>query len=148
MLVFFLFCGKWLFAMKLVFLHFEFVFCVYFPCFLSFVPYFGSSFPCVGTFVPSSGTFPARVFAPYDMYVPCPSWCGWSFLFSSFRLFWVYGIRLIPLFLSWNAKILRFSIKKSSKSLAVALKVATFASAFGREPFAIVLWEFYMRQER
>ena len=147
MLVFFLFCGKWLFCFEACFSPFWVCILRLFPMFLSFVPLLGNFFPCVGTFVPAFGTFPARVFA--HMIRMCRALLVPLVLpFCFFSLVLGVRIRLIPLFLSWNAKILRFPVKKSCKSLAVAHKVATFASAFGREPFAIVLWEFYMRQER
>lgn len=147
MLVFFLFWGKWLFAMKLVFLHFEFVFCVYFPCFYHLSHCLWTLSRLLGRLSRPLGLSPLHYF---------PMWYGRAvpllvplvLPFCFFSLVLGVEIRLIPLFLSWNAKIFLFVWKKSSKSLAVAHKVATFASAFGREPFAIVLWEFYMRQER
>ena len=63
MLVFFLFCGKWLFAMKLVFLHFEFVFCVYFPCFYHLSRILGALSRALGRYSRPLGHFPVALFA-------------------------------------------------------------------------------------
>ncbi len=99
MLVFFLFCGKWLFAMKLVFLHFEFVFCVYFPCF-----YYLSH--CLGTFSHVLGHLsrPLGLFPP--LYLPYVIWMCRALLvplvhpFCYFSLVLGVEILLISLFLS------------------------------------------------
>ena len=64
MLVFFLFCGKWLFALKLVFLHFEFVFCVYFPCFYHLSRILGTLSRLLGHLSRPLGLSP-RVYLPY-----------------------------------------------------------------------------------
>lgn len=99
MLVFFLFCGKWLFAMKLVFLHFEFVFCVYFPCF-----YYLSH--CLGTLSRALGRLsrPLGLFPPlYLPYMVCACRVPVALLFLPICIVPpVLGvrIRLIPLFLS------------------------------------------------
>ena len=64
MLVFFLFCGKWLFAMKLVFLHFEFVFCVYFQCFYRLSRSLGTLSRLLGRLSRSLGLSPS-LYLPY-----------------------------------------------------------------------------------
>ena len=108
-------------------LYFVFIFHVFIIC-----PVVWELFPMCWDVCPSLWDFPPSLCLPHAI---------WSFrapvtpFVRPFRFvspFLSVKIRLIMPFLSWNAKIFRLSRKKSCKSLAVARKVATFASAFGR----------------
>ena len=68
MLVFFLFCGKWLFALKLVFLHYEFVFCVYFLCYYHLSRSLGALSRALGRLSRPLGLSP-RVYLAYVIWM-------------------------------------------------------------------------------
>ena len=99
MLVFFLFCGKWLFALKLVFLHFEFVFCVYFPCFYHLSHYLGTFSLVLGRLSRYMGLFPS-FYLPYIIWMCRSPVTPFHLPFCFVPLVLGVRIRLILVFLS------------------------------------------------